>query len=219
MSAVNRTPAEDASGHAMASGPELGQPALKIRDGGSGPILKYTGSSFPCPPGHSFTLTDLPPAWCSSCGCLRESGWVRPASYRPKERKLALVVSVSAPFLLSKAEVAKRCLPGRMSAKARPQSIMWSDRLTAEVTCITAASIRVPWPYGRFPSVQGGGPDLRLLADGRASAVELCQGELGKWNQLCVRISELVGLSLAWAILRSRCLCHSAEEICSCSVL
>jgi hypothetical protein len=25
----------------------------------------------------------------------------------------------------------------------------------------------------------------------------------------------VVGLSLAWAILRSRCLCHSAEEICS----
>ena len=69
---------------------------------------------------------------------------------------------------MSKAEVAKRCLPGRMSAKARPQSIMWSDRLTAEVTCITAASIRVPWPYGRFsraskagrtrPPVVGGWP-------------------------------------------------------------
>jgi len=45
---------------------------------------------------------------------------------------------------------------------------MWSDRLTAEVTCITAASIRVPWPYGRFslaskagrtrPPVVGGWP-------------------------------------------------------------
>ena len=151
--------------HAMASGQQNWTTSSRFETGGSGPILKYTGSSFLVHQGHSFTLTDLPPAWCSSCGCLRESGSDQPL-YRPKERKLALVVSVSAPFLLSKAEVAKRCLPGRMSAKARP--IMWSDRLTAEVTCITAASIRVPWPYGRFLArVQGGGPDLRLLADGR----------------------------------------------------
>ena len=34
--------------------------------------------------------------------------------------------------------------------------ITLSDGLTSEVTCITAASIRVPWPDGRFPSVQGG---------------------------------------------------------------
>jgi hypothetical protein len=39
--------------------------------------------------------------------------------YLPKERKIALVVSVSAPFLLlSKVEDAKRCLPGRMLQKS-----------------------------------------------------------------------------------------------------
>src|SRR5215211_6775149 len=76
------------------------------------------GSSFAGPRVAFIHLTDLPPVWCRSCGCLHDSRLGQTSlTHRPKERKLALVISVSAPFPTGKAEVAKRCLPGRMSAK------------------------------------------------------------------------------------------------------
>jgi hypothetical protein len=68
--------------------------------------------------GHSFTLSDLPPAWCTSCGCLRESGWGETSlSYRPKE-KSSRWWSVS-PHLSEQGRSREaRCLPGRMSQRS-----------------------------------------------------------------------------------------------------
>jgi hypothetical protein len=107
--------------HATASGRQnWDNQRWSFARGGSGPILRYTGSSFPSlvHQGHSFTLTDLPPACCSSCGCLRASGWIEPASLTSRRRERSRWWSVSRHLflLLSKAD-AKRCLPGRMSAK------------------------------------------------------------------------------------------------------
>ena len=62
---------------------------------------------------------------------------------------------------------------------------MWSDRLTAEVTCITQRRFVCRGHMADFPSVQGGAdPTSGCWRMAGASAVELCQGELGKWNQL-----------------------------------
>ncbi len=82
--------------HATASGRQnWDNQRWSFQSGGSCPILKYTGSSFLVHQGHSFTLTDLPLAWCSSCGCLSEVRLGQTSlSYRPKERMLALVVSL-----------------------------------------------------------------------------------------------------------------------------
>jgi len=62
------------------------------------------------------------------------------------------------------------------------RSITWSDRLTAEVTETTTASMR-RGSIADFPSVQGAAdPTSGCSQMAGASAVGLCHGELGKWN-------------------------------------
>jgi hypothetical protein len=131
MSAVNRTPSGGRFG--LTPQPRAGRTGTTSA-GASRAEAAARFLSTPVAPSlvhqrHSFTLTDLPPAWCSSCGCLRESGWVRPASLTARRRESSRWWSVSRHlFLLSKAEVAKRCLPGRMSAKDHNPSCGRTDR-------------------------------------------------------------------------------------------
>jgi hypothetical protein len=85
--------------------------------------------------------------WISSRVRLGRTG----LSYLPKETKLALVVSVSAPFSNEQGG-SREALPTWPDVRKGSTTIHHVvGPMTAEVTCITAASIRVLWPYGRFP--------------------------------------------------------------------
>ena len=70
-----------------------------FQSGGRCPILSTPVAPSLVHQRHSFTLTDLPPAWCNSCGCLREVRLGSDQPHLPPEgEKARLVVSVSAPF-------------------------------------------------------------------------------------------------------------------------
>ena len=107
----------------------------------------------------------------------------RPASLTARRRESSRWWSVSRHlFLLSKAEVTKRCLPGRMSREVDPSG---SCRRTGwpAVTC-SAASIRLCRWQTPLASRAGRTRPLVDLGWARPVRVDLRDGQLQRWNQL-----------------------------------